>query len=80
MCSPHKTKSLIFKIGQAKAPYHSPPQGISVAGEARLAFFINSIFFRQVHKVGGEDEAEEANVKGGDQFLGDKKIPQHRLN
>lgn len=49
--------------------YHSPPQGVSIAGEACFALLIHSVLFRQVDKVGGEDEAEEANVQGGNQLL-----------
>ncbi len=50
-------------------PYHTPPQGIGVAGEACLALLIHSILLRQVDKVGGKDQAQEANVQGGDQLL-----------
>ena len=52
-----------------KLPYHAPPQGICVAGEARLALLIHSILLRQVDEVGGEDQAQEADVQRGDQLL-----------
>lgn len=50
-------------------PYHAPPQGISIAGEARLPLLIHGILLRQVHKVGRKDEAKKANVQGGDKLL-----------
>lgn len=50
-------------------PYHAPPQGISIAGEACLSLLIHSILLRQVHKVGRKDEAQEANVQGRDKLL-----------
>lgn len=45
--------------------YHSPPQGISVVlkGAVRL------LFLHQEDKVRGEDQAQEADVQGGDQLL-----------
>lgn len=49
--------------------YHAPPQGISIAGEARLPLLVHSILLRQVHKVGRKDEAKKANVQGGDKLL-----------
>lgn len=51
------------------SPHHAPPQGIGVAGEARLALFIHSVLFRQVDKVGGKYQAQESDVQGGDQLL-----------
>lgn len=50
-------------------PYHAPPQGISIAGEACLPLLIHGILLRQVHKVGRKDEAQEANVQGRDKLL-----------
>ncbi len=58
-----------------KLPYHTPPQGISIAGEACLALLIHSILLRQVDKVGGKDQAEKADVQGGDQLL-ENKLPK----
>lgn len=49
--------------------YHAPPQGISVAGEARLSLLIHSILLCQVHEVGRKDEAKKADVQGGDKLL-----------
>lgn len=66
-------------------PYHAPPQGIGVAGEARLALLIHSVFLRQVDEVGGEDQAQEADVQGRDQLLENKtkddvvKMPRERF-
>lgn len=52
-----------------RPPYHTPPQGIGVAGEARLALLIHSILLRQVDKVGGKDQTKEADVQSRDQLL-----------
>lgn len=60
---------MCFHLIQVQLPYHAPPQGIGVAGEARLALLIHGVLLRQVHKVGRKDQAEEANVQGGDQLL-----------
>lgn len=49
--------------------YHAPPQGIGIAGEARLPLLVHSILLRQVHKVGRKDEAKKADVQGGDKLL-----------
>ena len=54
-------------------PYHAPPQGISIGGEASLALLVHSILLRQVHKVGGEDQPQEADVQRGDQLLQQRK-------
>ena len=50
--------------------YHSPPQGVRVAAELDLARLVDGILLGQVHKVRGEDEAQEADVEGGDELLG----------
>lgn len=50
-------------------PHHAPPQRISVAGEARLALLVHGILLGKVDEVGGEDQAQEADVQGGDQLL-----------
>lgn len=49
--------------------YHAPPQGISIAGEARLPLLIHGVLLCQVHKVGRKNEAEKANVQGRDELL-----------
>lgn len=49
--------------------YHPPPQGVRVAAELHLAGLIDSVLLGQVHEVGGEDEAQEADVQRGDQLL-----------
>lgn len=53
---------MCFHLIQVQLPYHAPPQRIGVAGEARLALLIHSIFLRQVDEVGRKDQAKEANV------------------
>lgn len=52
-----------------KYSYHSPPQSISVVSKLGRAAAVDRIFLRQVNKVRGEDEAQEADVQGGDQLL-----------
>ena len=49
--------------------YHSPPQGVRIAAELDLARLVDGILLGQVHEVGREDEAQEANVQGGDELL-----------
>lgn len=49
--------------------YHAPPQGISIAGEARLPLLIHGILLSQIHKVGRKDKAKKSNVQGGDKLL-----------
>ena len=52
-----------------KWSYHAPPQGVGIAGEARLPLLVHRVLLGQVHKVGGEDEPQEADVQSGDQLL-----------
>ena len=51
--------------------YHTPPQGVCIAGEVGGAFIF---FLGQVYKIGGEDEAQEPDVQSGDEFL--KQTPR----
>lgn len=53
--------------------YHPPPEGVRVAAELDLARLVHGVLLGQVHEVGGEDEAQEADVQGGDQLLGDSR-------
>jgi hypothetical protein len=39
-----------------------------------------SVPFGQIHKIGRKNKAKEANVKGGDQFLGKDKIFWSKMN
>ena len=63
---------------------YSPPEGVSVAVEVSPAPGAHSVLSRgrfgmkqeanlyllaEIHEVAGEDEAEEADVEGGDEFL-----------
>ena len=50
--------------------YHPPPEGIGVAAKLDAARLVHGVLLGQVHEVGGEDEAQEADVQGGDQLLG----------
>lgn len=50
--------------------YHPPPQGIRVAAKLHLARLVHGVLLCQVHEVGGEDEAQEADIQGGDELLG----------
>ena len=48
---------------------HAPPEGVGVAVEVGLAPGSHGVLLTEVHEVAGEDEAEEADVEGGDQLL-----------
>ena len=54
------------------AVYHSPPEGVCIAGEICFSVDPCGVLLRQVDKVGREDEAQETNVQRRDQLL--KKI------
>jgi len=49
--------------------HHSPPQCVGVAAELGDAVAVHGVLLRQVHEVGGEDQAQEADVQGGDELL-----------
>ena len=49
--------------------YHSPPEGICIAGEVLLAILAHGVFLCQIHEVGREDEAQEPYVQRRDQLL-----------
>ena len=54
--------------------HHSPPEGVGVAGEIRLAVVPDGVFLGQVDKVRREDQAEETDIQCRDQLL--KKVNQ----
>ena len=46
--------------------YHSPPEGVCIAGEVCLAVVADRVLLGKVYKVWWEDEAEEAYIQCGD--------------
>ena len=50
--------------------YHSPPEGVGVAGEIWLeGVWSHGVLLGEVYEVTGEYEAEEADVERRDQLL-----------
>ena len=66
---PHPRLGHLVPVADGGDGDHPPPQGIRVAAELHLAGLIDSVLLGQVHEVGGEDEAQEADVQRGDQLL-----------
>lgn len=55
------------------ATHHAPPESVGVAGEIPFAL-PGILLLRQVHEVGREDQAQEADVEGRDQLLRRKAV------
>lgn len=49
--------------------YNAPPECICITQEACLPLLIHCIFLRQIHKIRGEDQTQEANVQCRYQLL-----------
>lgn len=59
-------------MGHKCKTYNTPPECIRITREARLPLLVHCVFLRQIHKIRGEDQTQEANVKCGYQLLAQK--------